>query len=193
MKRITSLFLLLALSLIVSGCVSTIPFEVKHDKLKNPPATRTGTLAIKPFVDSRSVTNALQVGGKGAKAKPTYIAKQGRPVADIVTDGVREALEKVGYKVESSPSPSLPMLEGDMSEFWLTDSWTAVCNITVKLRLHKEDGPVLWEKTLKSEDKETWIIPNAMTGAMDTLLKTAMEEFSSQAFADAVANGEKPN
>jgi hypothetical protein len=187
MKRITSLFLLLALSLVVSGCVSTVPFNVKHDKLKNPPATRTGTLAIKPFVDTRSVTNAMQVGGKGAKGKPAYIAGQGRPVADIVTDGVREALEKVGYKVESSPSPNLPVLEGDMSEFWLTDSWTAVCNITVKLRLRKGDGPVLWEKALRSQDKEGFIIPNAMTGAMDTLLKSAMEEFSSQPFSDAVA------
>jgi len=45
----------------------------------------------------------------------------------------------------------------------------------------------MWEKTLKSEYQETWIIPNAMTGAMDRLLKAAMEEFSSEPFANAVS------
>jgi hypothetical protein len=133
------------------------------------------------------VTNALQVGGKGERAKPAYIAGQGKPVADIVADGVREALEKVGYKVETSTAPNLPVLEGDLSEFWLTDSWTAICKITLKLRLNKGgSGPPVWEKELKCQDTDWAIIPNAMTGAMDTLLKTAMEEFSSQPFADAV-------
>jgi hypothetical protein len=187
MKNLPSLFLLLAMSMIVSGCVSTVPFDVKYAKLRNPSVLRTGTLAIQPFVDTRSVTNALQVGGKGAKAKPAYIAAQGRPVADLVTDGVREALQTVGYKVEASPSPDLPVLEGDLSKFWLTDSWTAICDIVLKLRLRKGDGAVLWEKELISQDKETWIIPSAMTGAMDKLLKDAMEGFASQPFADAVA------
>ena len=191
MKKIFSLIFLIGLSLFASGCVSTIPFKVKHDALKNPPATRGGELALKPFTDTRGVTNAMQIGGKWDKATPVYLAKQQQPVAGIVTDGFREALEKVGYKVQSAPAANVAVLEGDMSEFWLTDNWKgAICKIAVQLRLRRgEGGQVLWEKGIKSEEDDWAIIPNAMTAAMNTLLKTAMAEFSSQAFADGVVAG----
>ena len=191
MKKIFSLICLVGLSLFACGCATTVPFTVKHDPLKNPPATREGVLAVEPVVDTRAVTNAIQIGGKWAKAKPAYLAKQQRPVADIVTDGFREALEKVGYKIQPSPSPGTAVLEGDMSEFWLTDDWGgAICKIGVHLRLRQGgSGQVLWEKGLRSEEDDWAIIPNAMTAAMNTLLKSAMTEFSSQAFADAVAGG----
>ena len=191
MKNIISLICLVGVSMFACGCASTIPFKVKHDALKNPPATRGGSLALKPFVDTRAVTNAMQIGGKWKKAKPAYIAGQQRPIADILTDAFREALEKVGYRVQSSPSPNLPALEGEMSEFWLTDDWGgAICKIGVQLRLRQGgSSQALWEKGLKSEEDDWVIIPNAMTAAMNTLLKSAMTEFSSQTFADAVAEG----
>ena len=146
---------------------------------------------MKQFVDKRAVTNAMQIGGKWAKAKPAYLAKQQRPVADIVTDGFREALEKVGYKIQPSAGPRTPTLEGDISEFWLTDNWGgAICRIAVLLRLRQGgSGQVVWEKGLKCEEDDLAIIPNAMTAAMNTLLNSAMTEFSSQAFADAMAGG----
>ena len=146
---------------------------------------------MKQFVDKRAVTNAMQIGGKWAKAKPAYLAKQQRPVADIVTDGFREALEKVGYKIQPSAGLKTPTLEGDISEFWLTDNWGgAICRIAVLLRLRQGgSGQVVWEKGLKCEEDDLAIIPNAMTAAMNTLLNSAMTEFSSQAFADAMAGG----
>ena len=148
MKRTLSLVSLVALSALLTGCASTVSFKVKHDALKNPPATREGTLAVKPFVDTRGITNAMQIGGKWEKAKPAYLAKEKRPVADIVTDGFREALQKVGYTVDSAPAPTVAVLEGDMSQFWLTDNWGgAVCKIAVQLRLRQGDnGQVLMGK-----------------------------------------------
>lgn len=191
MKKIFSLICLAGVSLFAGGCATNIPFNVKHDSLKNPPATREGVLAVKPFIDTRAVTNATQIGGKWAKAKPAYLAKQQRPVADIVTESFREALEKVGYKIQPAPGPGTAVLEGDLSEFWLTDDWGgAICKIGVQLRLSQGgSGQVLWEKGLKSQEDDWAIIPNAMTAAMNTLLKSALTEFSSQAFADAVAGG----
>lgn len=190
MKRIAFLPSLLGLLVIASGCVSTVSFKVGHDRLKDPPAIRTGTLAVKPFVDTRpGVTNAMQIGGKWDKAKPVYLAKQQRPVADIVTDSFKEALEKVGYTVQSQPSPDEPVLEGDLSEFWLKDNWGgAFCTIAVSLQLRRgENGQVLWQKQLHSYEDDLVIIPNAMQAAMNSILASAMTEFSSQSFADAVA------
>lgn len=179
----------LGLLLLTSGCASTIPFTVGHDKLKDPPRTRAGVLTVKTLTDTRAVTNALQIGGKWAKAKPAYVAKQDRPVAEIVTDGIREALEKVSYSIQSSPDPATPVLEGELFEFWLTDNWSgAFCKIGIELRLRQgEGGTVLWEKRLRAEEDDLVIIPNAMQAAMTSLLQSAVEAFSSDAFAEAVA------
>jgi len=189
MKSVSSLAFFLGLMLLTSGCASTIPFKVGHEKLKDPPTTREGVLMVKTLVDRRAVTNAMQIGGKWAKAKPAYVAKQDRPVADIVTDGIREALEKVNYKIQSTPDATTPVLEGEMFEFWLTDNWSgAFCKIGVVLRLRQgEGGTVLWEKRLRAEEDDMVIIPNAMQAAMNSLLRSAVEEFSSGAFAEAVA------
>jgi len=193
MKALSWIASLAAIALLTSGCVSAVPFAVKHDRLQNPPATREGALAIKPFIDTRSVTNATQIGGKWQKAKPVYLAKQNCPVAGIVQDGFRESLEKVGYRIETSPTATTPVLEGELSEFWLTDDWGgAICKITVMARLRQGgQGTPLWEHRFHSEEDDWVIIPNAMTAAMNTLLKLAIEEFSKAQFAEAVA-GPKP-
>jgi hypothetical protein len=189
MKRTLFLVPLLGVLLLTSGCVSTIHFNVNHAKLKKPSVTREGTVSVKPFTDVRpGLTNAMQIGGKGSKAKPVYMAGQKRPVADILTDGFREALVLAGYKAQPAPGAAAPVLEGEISEFWLTDKWKAVCKIGVLLRLRpSEGGQVLWEKRLQSEEDDLMIIPSAMTAAVTTLLNKAVEEFISQAFADAVA------
>jgi len=144
---------------------------------------------VKTLADTRAVTNAMQIGGKWAKAKPAYMAKQDRPVADIVTDGIREALEKVNYKLRSTTDVTTPVLEGELFEFWLTDNWGgAFCKIGVLLRLRQgEGGIVLWEKRLRAEEDDMVIIPNAMQAAMTSLLQSAVEAFSSESFAGAVA------
>jgi hypothetical protein len=188
MKAATLSGWLACLSLLACGCASQIPFKVGHDRLQEPTYKRDGSLAMKAFADTRSVTNAMQIGGKWKKAKPAYVAKQKQPVAQIVQDGFREALEKVGYRVETQNPGGLPTLEGEMFEFWLTDDWGgAICRIGVQTRLKSADGSaVLWEARLNSEEDDWAIIPNAMQAAMNTLLKRAMDEFATSVFSNAV-------
>lgn len=181
---------LLSLALWTSGCMSTISFKVGHDRLKPPATLREGLVGFQPLVDARpGVTNALQIGGKWTKADPIYLAGQGRPVADIVSDGLQEALTQAGYKHLTRPESGTQMVEGELLDFWLTDNWGgAVCRIAVKLRVRRGmGGEILWEKTIRAEEDDLVIIPNAMQAAMTTLLQRAVEEFASTDFAGAVA------
>jgi hypothetical protein len=136
----------------------------------------------------------MQIGGKWKKAQPVYLAKQNRPVAGIVQEGFQEALEKVGYRIEPNPSATTPVLEGELSEFWLTDDWGgAICKITVQASLRQGGGgATLWQHQFHSEEDDLMIIPNAMTAAMNTLLKQAMEEFSKTGFAEALSAPKPP-
>lgn len=173
---------------LVTGCVSTVPFEVSHAKLKAPATRQEGTLVLTPFKDARGCTNDIQIGGMGDKAKPAYIASQGRPVAEILTGYFREALEASGYQVRTEAAPGLRILEGQIDEFWLRASaWKAVCKTRVLVRVKdKPDGPSLWEKSLTSEEDDLVIIPNAMRAAVDSLLKEAIAAFASPEFAQVV-------
>ncbi len=176
------------LVLAATGCVSTASFEVSHAKLKPPAMPQQGTLVLVPFKDARGCTNALQLGGMGDNLKPKYIAGQGRPVADILTDYFREALQNCGYQVRNEPTPGLRILEGQVDQFWLhATPWKAVCDTKVVLRVkERADGPPLWERTLTSQEDDLMIIPNAMRAAVDSLLKQATSTFASPEFAQIV-------
>lgn len=169
--------------------MSTISFKVGHDRLKPPAVRREGTLQVQALSDVRpGVTNLLQIGGKWEKSDPVYLAAQGRPVAEIVSEGLQEALGLAGYRHLTAPGPGTPVLEGELLDFWLTDNWGgAFCRIAVKIRVRREaGGEVLWEKTIRGEEDDLIIIPNAMQAAMTTLLQRAVEEFATPAFAGAV-------
>jgi hypothetical protein len=185
-----TLGLLFLLTIVGTGCVSTAAFDVSHEKLKAPAVLQEGTIALAPFKDSRAVTNSNIIGGVGdvANPKPKYITGQGRPLSEIMTDDFREALEKCGYQVRTSPSSETTRtLHGEISEFWLSGGWKGLCRTRVVLKLKDSDtGPSLWEKTLTSEEDDLMIIPNAMRAAMNSLLKEAIATFSSKEFADAV-------
>ncbi len=143
---------------------------------------------MKDFVDKRSVTNAMIIGGKWDKGSPIYLAKQNRPVAALMQEYVAEALQKVGYRIEPNPAATTPTLEGELTEFWLKDDWGgAVCTITLVTRLRKgPEGAVLWEYAFHSKEDDWVIIPNAMVAAINTLLKSTMDQFSQVQFSDAV-------
>jgi hypothetical protein len=186
MKNTLGLFCLL--TLVTSGC-SVARFEVNHAKLKAPVTTREGTVVLAPFKDSRGVTNATIIGGAGevATPKPRFVTAQGKPLSEILTDDFREALEVCGYQVRTAPAPDLRILQGEISEFWLTTGWKAVCKTRVALQLKDSDtGPSVWEKTLASEEDDLMIVPNAMSAALDTLLKEAVQAFSAPDFAEAL-------
>ena len=187
MKRYLAVCLL-ALSTV--GCVSTVPFNVGHQKLKAPVALQHGAVVLMPFKDSRAVTNQMVIGGAGKREKPspTFIAKQLRPVADILTDYFREALKVSGYQTRTGDAGNLPVLDGEIREFWLSaGAWKSVCTTQVLLKLKRDsEGPVLWERTIASEEDDLMIIPNAMQAAVTTLLQNAVQAFSSPEFGSAV-------
>jgi hypothetical protein len=178
------------LGLSTVGCVSTVPFHVGHEKLKTPSAPQHGTVVLLPFKDSRTLTNQMIIGGAGDREKPsqTFIAKQQRPVADILTDYFREALEVSGYQVRTGAAGDLPVLEAEVREFWLSaGTWKALCTTRVLLTLRaRPEGPTIWERFLTSEEDDLMIIPNAMQAAVSTLLDEAVQAFTSPEFTAAV-------
>ena len=167
-----------------------MPYNVGHEKLKAPSIHQQGTVVLMPFKDTRSVTNPMIIGGFGKREKPspTFLAEQKRPVADILTDFFREALEVSGYQVRTSPTDNVPVLEGEISEFWLhAGTWKAFCTTRVMLKLRDSpEGPPAWERSLTSEEDDLMIIPNAMQAAVTTLLEEAVRAFTTPDFAGAV-------
>lgn len=190
----------LLVALALAGCVTRVPFA--HGPLAPPPVTRSGVVMVRSFTDRRPHDHA-DIGTLrnlfGMPVVHVVSAAPGR-LAVQLTACWRDALRNVGYHLVDPPaagtgdaSPDVPVLDGDIEEFWM-DTWFALWHtVVVRVRLGGPGGgPPSWEHTFEAHDcRPLWLgapgeYSACIGAALDAALAEAVREFAGEAFADAV-------
>jgi hypothetical protein len=178
-------------ALLLCGCKTPIPVNVRHGKLPAVTAQGGGTIVLKEFTEGRQAATPDVVGRLGSSPR-YFITADGRPLPATLTDHVATLLRQMGYRVIVAKEATVPQnaaeiggdLDGQVIQFWLrAGTWNNVCEIKVLFQLHEPGSDkVVWEKEIggKEDDMMDW--ENAIRAAVDVFLKNAAIEFASSDF-----------
>lgn len=201
--RTPYLFWIIGLALGFTGCGS-FQVPVTHSPLPPAPNTTKGIILVTSFSDTRAVPDQRHLGEArntaGLHCAP-IVDSQYRTVTDIMTSQFAEALRAAGYQTilpNTDPAhPQLPLranavLEGKIRECWLTTSVGVVSynrvKITIQVQLRQpQTGELLYEKSIARDDEYRSSWKRALRKALDAVLIDVMQDFSSDAFSQALA------
>lgn len=198
MHKIFRLFLLVAATVSLSQCaLGTTKIKAVHTPLQGSGQQR-GTIYVKQFTDSRKVDSKVTIGNKRngfGMVLGTLAIKNNEGVSGFMTEAVADALRASGYQTivegQGTASASMPVLEGDVYEFWMDLFTTTWHNVGVELTLRKPSGAVAWQKKVNgTETNVLWLGINeeftkVMRQSVDEAKQEAVKEFSSEAFSAA--------
>jgi ABC-type uncharacterized transport system auxiliary subunit len=151
-----------ALCFLLSGCVFTRTETQVHFSppvLNSLGTQKKAALTVGDFTDSRLVQDKYvllqKANGFGQTTSGAYVTKE--PVADILKEGLAEALQKNGFATNNAVQyelhGDLQSFGGDVIQgFW---SSTAKAEITVRFELIRTDsGQSVWHDTFKGQTTE---------------------------------------
>ena len=142
------------IALAVTGCAfsrTTTPINYSPRYSQPLAAGDRNALAVGAFRDSRPVSDdkvLLHKANQYGTTSGAYVAE--RPVADLLRDGVIEALKKNEFTLSTSPKYEL---RGDLQEFGINSIaglWTATVKPRMQVRfelVEKASGNPVWRDT----------------------------------------------
>ena len=198
MHKITRLIFLAFSALSLSQCaVGTTKINAVHTPLTASSQPR-GTIYVKQFTDSRQVDNKATIGNKRngfGMVLGTLAIKNKEGVSGLMTEAVADALRASGYKTiiegQGTTPGNLPVMEGDVYEFWMDLYTTTWHNVGVELKLLSPSGKLTWKKKINgTETNVLWLgiseeFTKVMRQSIDEAKQEAVKEFSSASFSAA--------
>ncbi len=183
----------------LSHCaLGTTKIRVTHSPCA-PAARQVGTVGIRPLEDTRKLEDKTLIGNKRngyGMVLGAYAIKGRESVSATMTGMVADALRSAGYAPAPAGSPKAagrPVLEGEVDEFWLDLFMATWHNVGLNLRLRSQSGQVVWQRRIDAKETNVlWLGLNAeiekvVRQAVDKAVGQAAAEFSTEAFAAAVA------
>ncbi|MEN3943914.1 hypothetical protein WJU23_21610 [Prosthecobacter sp. SYSU 5D2] len=182
----------------LSQCaLGTTKIKAVHTPLQGS-AQQRGTIYVKQFTDSRKVDSKVTIGNKRngfGMVLGTLAIRNSEGVSGFMTEAVADALRASGYQPiiegQGTASAGMPVLEGDVYEFWMDLFTTTWHNVGVELTLRKPSGAVAWQRKVNgTETNVLWLGLNeeftkVMRQSIDEAKQEAVKEFSSEAFSAA--------
>lgn len=198
MHKIARLIFLAVSAVSLSQCaVGTTKINAVHTPLQASNQPR-GTIYVKQFTDSRQVDNKATIGNKRngfGMVLGTLAIKNKEGVSGLMTEAVADALRASGYKTiiegQGTTPGNLPVMEGDVYEFWMDLFTTTWHNVGVELKLRNPSGKLAWEKKINgTETNVLWLgiseeFTKVMRQSIDEAKQEAVKEFSSASFSAA--------
>ncbi|TDU81807.1 hypothetical protein EI77_01117 [Prosthecobacter fusiformis] len=198
MHKILRLLFLVSVTVSLSQCaMGTTKIKADHTPLSSSGQQR-GTIYVKQFTDSRQVDDKVIIGNKRngfGMVLGNLAIKNSEGVSGLMTDAVADALRASGYQTivegKGTAPGNIPVLEGDVYEFWMDLFTTTWHNVGVDLKLRSPSGALAWQKKINgTETNVLWLGLNeeftkVMRQSIDEAKQEAVKEFSSGTFSSA--------
>ena len=151
---------LLLTSLIISGCAyndSIVRIDFKPPAL-NATAATSKPITVETLTDQRG-KDPLVLGNKGVQFKTTGRYTVETPVANIVTNAIRDSLASLKYNVTADAadlvlSGELLRLESDVVRGFWSGELDGTVQVSLKLT-NRATGNLLWTQTFTGFGKKT--------------------------------------
>jgi hypothetical protein len=196
--------IIFTLSFLSNCAFGTSRIKITHSILQKPLIKHEGKIILNKFVYRRSIMDGFEcIGNKGNDFGGVlgYIALDTGKVDSILTDFIGEALKECGYKViynyksnVESDIKSLPVLNGNIKEFWINSFAVANAKISIELQLLNHNGLDVWGEEINAEKVDYLFmrtnseIETVLYGAINYALDSAIAKFSSEEFSKNIIN-----